>query len=114
MLMKQCAKWYEGAARAAVAMGLATAAMIASSVELTRGEDQIAVTIGGKPFTTYYFHKDVAKAYLMPLRTPSRSTARAPGRNVRNFSKPSPLKSRRSATRSSNAPAPRPDSCPGA
>jgi Methane oxygenase PmoA len=29
------------------------------------------VTIGGKPFAIYYFHRDVAKPYLMPLRTPS-------------------------------------------
>jgi hypothetical protein len=71
MVMKQCAKRYERLVRVAVAMGLASAAMIAASVELKRGEDQIEVTIGGKPFTTYYFHKDVAKAYLMPLRTPS-------------------------------------------
>jgi hypothetical protein len=57
--------------RVAVATGLASAALMAASVELKRGEDEIEVTVGGKPFTTYYFHKDVAKAYLMPLRTPS-------------------------------------------
>src|ERR1017187_4808938 len=71
MRVKQYAKRYERVVRVAVAMGLASAAMMAASVELKRGEDQIEVTIGGKPFTTYYFHKDVAKAYLMPLRTPS-------------------------------------------
>ena len=38
-----------------VAVGLASAAMMAASVELRRGEDQIEVAIGGKPFTTYYF-----------------------------------------------------------
>lgn len=57
--------------RLAVALGLASAAMRAASVELKRGDDQIEVTIDGKAFTTYYFPKDVAKAYLMPLRTPS-------------------------------------------
>jgi hypothetical protein len=71
MVMKRCAKRYESLVRVALAMGLASVAMMAASVALRRGEDQIEVTIGGQPFTTYYFHKDVAKAFLMPLRTPS-------------------------------------------
>src|ERR1019366_3137567 len=71
MRMKQFGKRYERLVRVAVAMGLASAAMMAASVELKRGENQIEVLIGGKAFTTYYFHKDVAKAYLMPLQTPS-------------------------------------------
>jgi hypothetical protein len=71
MRVKQYANRYGRLVRIAVVMGLATAAMMAASVELKRGEDQIEVTIGGKPFTTYYFHKDVAKAYLMPLQTPA-------------------------------------------
>jgi hypothetical protein len=71
MVMMQHAKRYERLVRVAVAIGLASAAVMAASVELKRGEDQTDVTVGGKPFTTYYFHKDVAKAFLMPLRTPS-------------------------------------------
>ena len=39
------------------------------SVTLKQGNDQIEVTVNGKPFTTYYFGSNVAKAYLMPLRT---------------------------------------------
>src|ERR1700730_18067432 len=70
MIAKQHVKRFERLAGVAVVMGLASA-MMAASVELKRGEDQIEVTIGGKPFTTYYFHKDVVKAYLMPLPTPS-------------------------------------------
>ena len=57
--------------RVAILMGIASAALMAASVELKRAEEQIEVIIGGKPFTTYYFHKDIAKPYLMPLRTPS-------------------------------------------
>jgi hypothetical protein len=71
MIVNQYAKRYERLLRLVVAIGLVSAAMMAASVELKRSEDQIEVTIGGKPFTTYYFHKDVAKAYLMPLQTPS-------------------------------------------
>src|SRR5689334_4368620 len=57
--------------RLALLMAVVSAAMTAASVELKRGDEQIEVVIGGKPFTTYYFHKDIAKPYLMPLRTPS-------------------------------------------
>lgn len=39
------------------------------NVEVQRKEKQIEVTIGGKPFTTYYFDEAVAKPYLMPLRS---------------------------------------------
>jgi len=42
----------------------------AANVELKRGHDQVEVYIGGQLFTTYYF-SDVAKPYLMPLRTPA-------------------------------------------
>ena len=38
-------------------------------VEVRQTGNQIEVTIGGKPFTTYYFEPDVAKPYLMPLRS---------------------------------------------
>ena len=40
-------------------------------VQATRSQDQIAVTIDGQPFTTYYFGPETAKPYLMPLRTAS-------------------------------------------
>src|SRR6185437_3375100 len=43
--------------------------LTAAPVTLKRGEGQIDVSIGGRPFTTYYFSKAVAKPYLMPLRT---------------------------------------------
>jgi hypothetical protein len=48
-----------------------TAALTAANVELKRGPDQVEVYIGGQLFTTYYFSADVAKPYLMPLRTPA-------------------------------------------
>ena len=71
MVVKQHVKRFERLVGVAVVMGLTSAAMMAAAVELKRGEDRIEVVIGGQPFTTYYFHKDVAKAFLMPLRTPS-------------------------------------------
>lgn len=37
-------------------------------VTLTRKADTIEVSIGGKPFTTYHFDSNIAKAYLQPLR----------------------------------------------
>ena len=43
----------------------------AASIKLERTHDKIDITIDGAPFTTYYFPTDVAKPYLMPLRTPS-------------------------------------------
>jgi hypothetical protein len=64
------AKTYQRPLRLVAGVWLLSAAVTAASVELKRGEGQVEVTIGGKPFTTYYFHQDVAKAYLMPLRTP--------------------------------------------
>jgi hypothetical protein len=39
------------------------------SVEIVRQKDQVDVSIGGKPFTTYYLDETVAKPYLMPLRS---------------------------------------------
>jgi len=41
----------------------------AQTVEVQRGDNEIEVKIGGKPFTTYYFDPQVAKPYLMPLRS---------------------------------------------
>ncbi len=52
-------------------IGIAAAALMAETVELKKGANQIEVVIGGKPFTTYYFHAEVAKPYLMPLQTPA-------------------------------------------
>lgn len=46
-----------------------SAVTAAEPVHFQRQGDEIHVTIGGKPFTTYYFNPDVAKAYLQPLRT---------------------------------------------
>ncbi len=43
----------------------------AAPVELKRSQHEIAVVIGGKPFTTYFFDPAIAKPYLMPLRTAS-------------------------------------------
>lgn len=43
-----------------------------SQVHFNRvGDGQIAVEIDGKPFTTFYFGKDIAKPYLAPLRAAS-------------------------------------------
>lgn len=38
-------------------------------VQLTRHGNEIVVSIGGKPFSTYYFTPDVAKPYFQPLRS---------------------------------------------
>jgi Methane oxygenase PmoA len=45
------------------------AALLAGPVEVKQTKEHIDVVIEGKPFTTYYFGPDVAKAYLMPLQT---------------------------------------------
>ena len=39
------------------------------AVDVQRNGNEIAVSIAGKPFTTYYFDPKVAKPYLMPLRS---------------------------------------------
>ena len=57
--------------RRALFNGVITVAVCAAPVHLTKTGSQIEVTINGKPFTSYYFGPDVAKPYLMPLRTPS-------------------------------------------
>ncbi len=54
-----------------LSLWLCAAAVAGSGVELKRGEHRIEVVIDGRPFTTYYFSPTVAKAYLMPLQTPS-------------------------------------------
>ncbi|PYV15969.1 MAG: transmembrane prediction [Acidobacteria bacterium] len=38
-------------------------------VKLAQVGSTVEVTVGGKPFTTYYFESDVAKPYFQPLRT---------------------------------------------
>ncbi len=42
-----------------------------ASVQLKQDAGRVEVSIGGKPFTTYYFGPETAKAYLMPLQTAS-------------------------------------------
>src|SRR5215831_15269398 len=51
-------------------LSLAASAMPGTeAVELKRQANGIEVSIGGKPFTTYYFGSDSPKPYLRPLRT---------------------------------------------
>jgi Family of unknown function (DUF6807) len=38
-------------------------------VKFTRHGNEIEVSIGGEPFTTYYFTREVAKPYFQPLRS---------------------------------------------
>jgi hypothetical protein len=55
-----------------IAMVLVTAAALSAadqSVKLTRHGNQVAVNIGGKPFTTYYFGPASPKPNLHPLRS---------------------------------------------
>jgi hypothetical protein len=44
---------------------------LAAQVKITQGNNQIAVEIDGKPYTTFYYGPEVAKPYLYPLRAPS-------------------------------------------
>jgi Family of unknown function (DUF6807) len=46
-----------------------TSVAYGETVQLKQGRTQIAVSIGGQPFTTYYFGANVAKPYFMPLRS---------------------------------------------
>ncbi len=62
---------YPALTRYAAAFILLSASLSAASVELKRSQNQIDVTVDGKPFTTYYFSEETAKPYLMPLRTAS-------------------------------------------
>jgi hypothetical protein len=50
---------------------LCCASLISATVTLQRAEKQIEISIYGHPFTTYYFDPEIAKPYLMPLRTAS-------------------------------------------
>jgi len=61
-------------ARLAQLMGVAalcSTILTGAEVKFERSAHQINVSIDGKPFTTYYFDPEVAKPYLMPLRTAS-------------------------------------------
>ena len=64
---------YNRMMRSAAVLALATVcfALEPEAVELRRGDHQIEVAIGSRPFTTYYLSPAVSKPYLMPLETPS-------------------------------------------
>jgi hypothetical protein len=49
---------------------MVSTARAADKVELVKDGDHINVIIGGKPFTTFFFPKDIAKPFFQPLRTP--------------------------------------------
>jgi hypothetical protein len=48
---------------------LLTPLLFAADVAVERRGENIDISIGGKPFTTYFVGEAAAKAYLMPLRT---------------------------------------------
>jgi hypothetical protein len=54
---------------AGVVIACCCASAAQQTVNVQRHENRIDVSIGGKPFTTYYFDAKVAKPYLMPLRS---------------------------------------------
>jgi hypothetical protein len=58
-------RWFSLVLLAAVS----TSAAWGEPVELRRGDRQIEVLIGGRPFTTYYFDSAIAKPFLSPLRS---------------------------------------------
>src|ERR1700689_4627239 len=49
--------------------GCCCACAAQQTVDVQRGSNQIDVSIGAKPFTTYYFDAKVAKPYLIALRS---------------------------------------------
>src|SRR5947209_7327254 len=55
----------------AATLWIFSTALTSATVELKPAQNQIDVTIDGRPFTTYYFSPEIAKPYLMPLRTAS-------------------------------------------
>jgi hypothetical protein len=65
------ASFFPRAVQLSATIALCTALLAGKSVELKRSTYEIDISIGGKPFTTYYFDPAVAKPYLMPLRTAS-------------------------------------------
>ncbi len=56
-------------AAATVTCSLFAAGLLAADVELKQQSNRVDVSIGGKPFTTYYFGSVASKSYLMPLQT---------------------------------------------
>ena len=54
-----------------LALSVLAAFPLVSQVRITQGQNQIAVEIDGKPYTTFFYGPEVAKPYLFPLRTPS-------------------------------------------
>jgi hypothetical protein len=54
---------------ALVACCILPTVVFGASVEINQSKDHVDIRVGGKPFTTYYFGPEVAKAYLMPLQT---------------------------------------------
>ena len=46
-------------------------APLAAQVAITQGDNQIDVSIDGKPYTTFFYGPKVPKPYLYPLRAPS-------------------------------------------
>jgi hypothetical protein len=53
------------------ALWIFSGALTGATVELKPTQYQIDVSIDGSAFTTYYFSPEIAKPYLMPLRTAS-------------------------------------------
>lgn len=56
---------------AAVVALTCNAVLAGASVSIKRFPTQIEISIGARPFTTYYLDPAIAKPYLMPLRTAS-------------------------------------------
>jgi hypothetical protein len=54
-----------------LALSVLAAFPLVSQVRITQGQNQIAVEIDGKPYTTFFYGPEVAKPYLFPLRAPS-------------------------------------------
>src|SRR5271165_4901326 len=44
---------------------------LSAQVKIAQENNRIAVSIDGKPYTTFFYGPDVAKPYLYPLRAPS-------------------------------------------
>ena len=52
-----------------VASGIAVSSSVAAeTVKLTRSDDTVAVSIGGKEFTTYHFAKTLPKPFFSPVK----------------------------------------------
>jgi hypothetical protein len=53
------------------ALAALAALPMAGQVKITQENNRIAVSIDGKPYTTFFYGPEVAKPYLYPLRAPS-------------------------------------------